>query len=106
MTDDSINFDGIQLVSSQVDAALNEHDRLNRGLHQARVEAVARRHGIDTVGWDYAFAELEADDAKETAFARSLGFDSASEFHKMTAYFDKYDQHPDDLEVEWEDLRP
>jgi hypothetical protein len=57
-----------------------------------------------SVGWDFAFADMEDDDEREQAFAFSVGFADASEYHAETNWCDRVG-----LMVDWyerEDLRP
>jgi hypothetical protein len=57
-----------------------------------------------SVGWDRAFEDLEDDDRAEQAWAFSLGFVDASEYHAATRWCDRTM-----LMIDWyerEDLRP
>lgn len=91
---------------SNVVRQLRAQDHLAKpaGWHPTEWEAFASDSAGSAVGWDRAFLEMEEDDEREQAFAVTLGFKDASEYHTETNWCDRMG-----LSVDWyesEDLRP
>jgi hypothetical protein len=75
------------------------NDEILKALYQTRTTPTGT-----SVGWDFAFADMEEDDEREQAWAFSLGFADATEYHAETNWCDR-----EGLMVDWyerEDLRP